>query len=94
MGKLAKPFSKQAFTDPLGVFTKSKTDTSIADATVDDPTSPVAPTAPEVLQASMDLRQQQLMKKGIKNTVKAGDTGGFMANPMKNATPNANVKSF
>ena len=44
---------------------------------VPDPSPPVQPTASEVVQAGMDLRQQEMMKKNIKSTIKAGDTGGY-----------------
>lgn len=50
---------------------------------VADPAPPVTPAAADVVQAGIDLRRQQLGKKGIRSTIEAGDNGGFMANPMK-----------
>lgn len=31
----------------------------------------------EVIQAQQDFAQQNLLKKSLKNTIMAGDTGGF-----------------
>lgn len=45
------------------------------------PITPAAPpptkTAQESAMSAMDLRQQEMLKKNIRSTVKAGDTGGF-----------------
>jgi hypothetical protein len=59
----------------------------IQQAPVPEPAPPVTQTASEVVQAGMDLRRQEMMKKNIRSTVKAGDTGGFkpMTNPLKGA---------
>jgi len=42
---------------------------------------PITPVASDVVQAGMDMRQQELLRKNIKSTIRAGDTGGF--NPAK-----------
>lgn len=49
----------------------------IMQAPVAEPAPPVTQTSPEVIQAGQDVRQQELMKKNMRQTVKAGDTGGF-----------------
>jgi hypothetical protein len=45
---------------------------------------PVTTSSAEVIQAQQDIAQQNLMKKSIKKTVFAGDTGGYKGMP---ATP-------
>lgn len=57
----------------------------LAQSPVPTPAPPVAPTNPEIVQAAEDIKQQELLRKSIKKTVFAGDTGGFrpLANPMK-----------
>ena len=42
---------------------------------------PVTTSSAEVIQAQQDLAQQNLMKKSIKKTVFAGDTGGYKGMP-------------
>lgn len=44
---------------------------------VSSATPPATRYSREAMQAGMDLRQQELMRKNIRSTVKAGDTGGF-----------------
>jgi hypothetical protein len=44
--------------------------------------------AREAVQAGMDLRQQEMMKKNIRSTIKAGDTGGFKPVKVKPAGGN------
>lgn len=51
---------------------------AVAAAPVPAPAPPVTADAPEVLQAQQDMAQQNLLKKSIKNTILAGDTGGPM----------------
>lgn len=58
---------------------KAPQQTVIQQAPVAAPAPPVTPNAAEVVQAGMDLRQQEMLKKNIRSTVKAGDTGGFKA---------------
>lgn len=55
---------------------------AIQSAPVPTPAPPVTANSAEVVQAEHDLAQQNLLKKSVKNTIKAGDTGGFNpANP-------------
>ena len=49
----------------------------VAAAPTPTPAPPVTSSQAEVIQAEHDVAQQNLMKKSIKNTVYAGDTGGF-----------------
>ena len=51
--------------------------TAIESAPVPTPAPPVTSDAPEVIQAQQDLAQQNLLKKSVKKTMLAGDTGGF-----------------
>lgn len=44
---------------------------------VPTPAPPVTASAAEVVQAEQDTAQQNLMKKSIKKTIFAGDSGGF-----------------
>jgi hypothetical protein len=50
---------------------------------------PVTASSAEVMQAQQDVAQQNLMKKSIKKTVFAGDTGGYkgMGSNSSGATP-------
>lgn len=77
--------------DPLGVFTKhgggSSPAAAINAAPVPIPAPPVTATAPEVLQAEHDVAQANLLKKSIKRTIVAGDTGGY--SPMGQNPANA-----
>ncbi len=90
MGSLPKPFSKKSFLDPAGLYMKDKPSGAATPAVdqaslVPTPTPPISATATEVVQAGEDLRRQELMKKNIKRTIFAGDTGGWsgMKSPMK-----------
>lgn len=56
---------------------KAPQQTVIQQAPIAEPAPPVTPSAAEVVQAGMDVRQQEMLKKNIRSTVKAGDTGGF-----------------
>lgn len=58
---------------------------SVSYAPAPMPAPPVANTSAEVARAGADLRQQDMLKKNIRETVKAGDTGGFM--PMAQQKP-------
>lgn len=49
----------------------------IQSAPVPLPAPPVTSTSREVIQAEQDLAQQNLVKKSIKKTILAGDTGGY-----------------
>ncbi len=49
----------------------------IAQAPVPLPAAPVTQSDPSVVQAEHDLAQQNLLKKSVKKTIVAGDTGGW-----------------
>lgn len=80
---LANPFSKKAFTDPLGLFDKKKSGPTQADEIKAAPTplpqTPVSAADAMVIQAERDFAQQSLLKKSVKRTIYAGDTGGYKA---------------
>ncbi len=62
--------------------------TLVQQAPIPAPAPPVTSTATDVLAAGQDLKRQELLKKSIKKTVFAGDTGGwspFPTNPGKKA---------
>lgn len=48
----------------------------IMQSPVAQPSPPVTATAPDVLQAKLDVQRQGMMRKNIKRTVMAGDTAG------------------
>lgn len=50
---------------------------AIASAPIPTPAPPVTANSAEVIQAEQDTAQQNLMKKSVKNTIYAGDTGGY-----------------
>lgn len=50
---------------------------AIQSAPVPTPAPPVTASSAEVIQAEHDMVQQNLLKKSIKQTIRAGDTGGF-----------------
>jgi hypothetical protein len=50
---------------------------AIQSAPVPLPAPPVTASSAEVIQAQQDFAQQNLMKKSVKKTIYAGDTGGF-----------------
>lgn len=75
---LANPLSKRAFTDPLGLFGKDKNNAAaIESAPIPTPASPVDGNADAVIQAEHDYANQNLLKKSVKKTILAGDTGGY-----------------
>lgn len=49
----------------------------IQSAPVPTPAPPVTATNAEVVQAEQDVAQQNLLKKSVKKTIYAGDTGAF-----------------
>jgi hypothetical protein len=61
------PFKDSAQPDP----------SPIASAPVPTPTAPVDSAAAEIIAAQQDIAKQNLMKKSVKKTIFAGDTGGF-----------------
>ena len=50
---------------------------AIASAPVPTPAPPVTSDNPAVIAAEQDLIRQNLIKKSVKHTMLAGDTGGF-----------------
>lgn len=77
---LLKPGKQLPFEEAHGDFGPINDKAPAGPATL--PTGPaVAPPASlssaEALQSQQDLRQQELMRKSIKKTIYAGDTGGF-----------------
>jgi hypothetical protein len=51
---------------------------AIASAPVPTPAPPVTDTNQAVQQAEQDVAQSNLIKKSVKKTIMAGDTGGYM----------------
>ncbi len=56
------------------------------------PAPPVTAGAAEVVQASQDEAQQNLIKKSVKRTIFAGDTGGYSPGAGPSAGPNTSFK--
>ena len=50
---------------------------AVASDPVPTPAPPVTASSAEVIQAEKDLAQQNLIKKSVKKTIYAGDTGGW-----------------
>jgi hypothetical protein len=50
---------------------------------------PVTTSSAEVIQAQQDYAQQNMMKKSIKKTIMAGDTGGYKGMPPTGPSPTA-----
>lgn len=50
---------------------------AVESAPVPTPAPPVTATNEEVIQAEQDTAQQNLIKKSVKKTIFAGDTGGY-----------------
>lgn len=72
--------TSRSLLNPFGSKASSSTDGAgeTSDALeVAQPAPPVTASAQEVVQAGIDLRRQQLLKKGFKSTIKAGDSGGY-----------------
>lgn len=83
------------FWDPASIFTGGTPSTAgnaINSAAVPVPAAPITAAAPEVLAAEHDIAQQNLMKKSVKKTIYAGDTGGF--NPMGSNPANAGAAAM
>ena len=66
----------------------AKADDAAAVAAAQPTSSPTSASGADVLRAQMDLVQQEAMKKSIKKTIFAGDTGGF-----KGSAPYGSVAS-
>jgi enolase len=52
----------------------------INQAPVATPAPPVTQNSAEVVQATQDTMRQDMLKKSVKKTIFAGDTGGFTPN--------------
>lgn len=63
----------------------------IESAPIPTPSPGVTNTSREVVQAEQDFAKEDLLKKSIKRTIFAGDTGGFGGQPNNpfSATPGA-----
>ena len=67
---------------------------AIQSAPVPTPAPPVTQNNAAVLQAEHDMAQQNLLKKSVKNTIMAGDTGGWTpGNPQGQAGAAAGYKA-
>ena len=53
----------------------------IEQAPIPTPSAPVTQTSREVVQAEQDYAKENLLKKSVKKTIFAGDTGGFGGSP-------------
>lgn len=74
--------------DPLGLFKDKPSPTAAAlDAVpVPLPGKPLTASSAEVLQSQGDYLKDNLLKKSVKKTIMAGDTGGFKKPNLGNAT--------
>jgi len=66
---------------------------AISSAPIPTPAPPVTANSAEVIQAEQDTAQQNLMKKSIKKTIFAGDTGGWQGGAGNPQQPPATFKS-
>lgn len=77
------PFGKssRSILNPFG--SKAPADQAAQDQIpgVPAPTPPASVTSQDVIQAGIDLRQQEARKKGLKKSVVAGETGGWRGEP-------------
>jgi hypothetical protein len=69
--------SGKGFTTDEKAAANAKADDAAAAAAALPTSSPTSASGADVLRAQMDLVQQEAMKKSIKKTIFAGDTGGF-----------------
>lgn len=63
------------FLDPAGAFTGK--DSPGVDETVAGATPPVDPNSPDVMRLQQDFLRQSMLRKSIRKTTVAGETGGF-----------------
>lgn len=90
MSKIGDAFPKDPLASALGLgknllpnssggpFKSDGSSTSPVDAApIPTPMAPVTSATAEVIAAQEDLAKQNLMKKSVKNTIYAGDTGGY-----------------
>lgn len=88
-------FSKKNFLAPIGnayspaTNFKASDNPTTTDTTVPDAVAPASGTSPEVMAAQKDFLRQSMLKKSIRKTVGAGETGGFSpsTNPLKPSAP-------
>lgn len=68
---------------------KASDNTTAADTSVPAAVAPVTPAASEVMAAQQDFLRQSLLKKSIRKTTSAGETGGYSpsTNPLKPSAP-------
>ena len=66
---------------------KPTSPTIIQQAPVPTPAPPATTTSADTVAAGMDIRQQEMLRKNIKSTIRAGDTGGFMPGGMMGKMP-------
>ncbi len=64
----------------------------IESAPVPTPAPPVTSTSKEVVEAEQDYARDNLLKKSIKKTILAGDTGGYGATQTGPGTPSFKTK--
>lgn len=71
--------SPGSFLDPLNVFGKASTAQAdaISSAPVPTPSNPVSAANAGVVQAEHDFNQRNMLKKSMRKTIIAGDTGGY-----------------
>lgn len=66
--------------DPAGLFDKKESGAAAIDsAPVPTPAAPVSPNNPAAVQAEHDYSMANMLKKSVRKTIVAGDTGGFTA---------------
>lgn len=73
---LGKNLAPNSGTPGLGGSGSSEAD-AINAANVPTPATPAGPSDEAVMQQMHDVAQQGLLKKSVKNTIYAGDTGGY-----------------
>ena len=68
--------------DPAGIFDKGDNAQAqaIESAPVPTPAPAVSPNSTAVMQAERDYAQRNLLKKSVRKTIVAGDTGGYQPN--------------
>lgn len=88
-------FSKKNFLAPFGnayspaTGFKASDTTTTSDTTVPDAVAPASGASAEVMAAQKDFLRQSMLKKSIRRSTVAGETGGFSpsTNPLKPSAP-------
>lgn len=89
-------FSSKNFLAPIGNsyspnagFKKAGSTDPTVPTTVPGAIPPASATSAEVQQAQMDFLRQEMLKKSIRRTTMAGETGGYSpgTNPLNSTTP-------